>query len=127
MAGGALVLAWTGFVVHNFADLPGQTFVSPETLLPSLGFVGIAVLWLTGAHRAAVWAALVWGGLHLVGGAFLSVLPLPILPFDPEQSLRHYLFHVLYGVTQLPLLLVAWRSRRTDGLPDRPGVLNDRT
>ncbi|MEV6412731.1 hypothetical protein [Kribbella sp. NPDC051718] len=82
------------------------------------------MLWLTGARQAAAWASLFWGGLHLVGGAIVSVLPLPILPFDPEQSLRHYLFHVLYGVAQVPLLVVAWNSRRvsTDGLR----VLEDR-
>lgn len=108
----ALVLAWSGFVVHNFADLPGQTFASPETLYPSLGFVALAVLWSTRARRAAAWATLVWGGLHLVGGALLSVLPLPFLPFDPEQSLRHYLFHLLYGVTQVPLLVLAWKQLR---------------
>jgi len=35
----------------------------------------------------------------------LSVLPLPVLPFTPEQSLRHYSFHVLYAATQVPLLV----------------------
>jgi hypothetical protein len=41
--------------------------------------------------------------LNLVGG-FATVLPLPVLPFKPEQSLRHYMFHVLYALTQFPLL-----------------------
>ncbi|MGH2602738.1 MAG: hypothetical protein ACRDJ9_25560, partial [Dehalococcoidia bacterium] len=47
--------------------------------------------------------------LNLIGGAVLSVLPLPFLPFKPEQSLRHFAFHVLYGVTQIPLLIVMTR------------------
>lgn len=41
--------------------------------------------------------------LHLVGGA-LSVLPLPFLPFAPEQSPKHYAFHGLYALTQIRLL-----------------------
>jgi hypothetical protein len=27
-------LAWLGFYIHNVADLPGQTLLSPETSLP---------------------------------------------------------------------------------------------
>ena len=115
VAGGALVLAWAGFVVHNFADLAGQTLLSPETLYPSLGYVAIAVLWVARARRTAAWVALGWGGLQLVGGAIISVLPLSVLPFDPEQTVRHYLFHVLYGVAQVPLLVMAWRATRRTG------------
>ena len=44
---------------------------------------------------------LAWALLNLLGGAVLSVLPLPFLPFVPEQSLRHYSFHLLYGLTHV--------------------------
>ena len=50
---------------------------------------------------------LTWALLNLLGGAVLSVLPLPFLPFVPEQSLRHYSFHLLYGLTQVPLIVAA--------------------
>jgi hypothetical protein len=50
---------------------------------------------------------LAWALLNLLGGAVLSVLPLPFLPFVPEQSLRHYSFHLLYGLTQVPLIVAA--------------------
>lgn len=50
------------------------------------------------------------GLLQLLGGAVLSVLPVGIYPFEPEQSLSHYSVHVLYGVLQVPLLLVATRA-----------------
>jgi hypothetical protein len=109
---GAFLLSWTGFVVHNFADLPGQTFLSPETLFPTLVFAVLLFLWFTPARRGAAWATLVWAVLHLVGGAVISVLPLPILPFDPDQSVRHYLFHLLYAAPQIPLVLFAWRASR---------------
>ncbi len=34
------------------------------------------------------------------------VLPLPVLPFSPEQSVRHYAFHVRYAASKLPSLVV---------------------
>jgi len=46
--------------------------------------------------------------MNLVGGA-LSVLPLPVLPFEPEQTLRHYSFHLLYAAAQIPLLVLSCR------------------
>ena len=105
-----ILLSWLGFFVHNVADLPGQTILSPESAIPTLVYLVLLVLWFTPARRVAAWALLVWALLHLIGGAVLSVLPLPILPFAPDQSLRHYLFHGVYGVLQLPLIvaLVFW-------------------
>lgn len=106
--------AWLGFFIHNIADLPGQTILSPESLFPTLVTLALLVLWLVPATRTlGAWALLVWAALNLVGGA-LSVLPLPILPFVPEQSFEHYAFHVVYAVTQVPLIVVcvAWLRRR---------------
>lgn len=53
------------------------------------------------------WLLLGWALLHLIGGGILSVLPLPVLPYSPEQSLRRYSFHLLYALTQVPLVLTA--------------------
>lgn len=105
-----VALSWLGFFIHNVADLPGQTILSPESLLPTLIYFVPLILWFTPARRIAVWVLLVWATMHLVGGAVLSVLPLPILPFSPDQSFRHYAFHGLYGLLQLPLIagLVLW-------------------
>jgi hypothetical protein len=58
------------------------------------------------------WLLLGWGSLHMIGGAVLSVLPLAALPFEPEQTVRHYTFHVVYGALQVPLLVVLIRSLR---------------
>jgi hypothetical protein len=103
----AVVLAWLGFFVHNVADLPGQSMLSPESLYPSIVYVVLLALWCVPRLRTvATWALLVWAVLHFVGGAVLSVLPLPILPFTPDQSLHHYLFHGLYGVLQVPLIVL---------------------
>ncbi|HEX6678410.1 MAG TPA: hypothetical protein VF486_25760 [Actinomycetes bacterium] len=105
-------LSWLGLFVHNIADLPGQTPLSPETAYPAVALLLIVVAWLSVARRAAAWLLLGWGWLHLVGGAVLSVLPIPLWPFQPPQTLRHYAFHALYGVLQAPLLIVTTRYVR---------------
>ncbi|MFE9575406.1 hypothetical protein ACFYO1_03400 [Nocardia sp. NPDC006044] len=114
-----LALSWLGFFVHNVADLPGQTILSPESAYPTAVYLALAASWcVRGFRRGAAWLLLGWGAAHLLGGAVVSVLPLSILPFDPEQTLYHYTFHIIYGVTQIPLLVViAWYLRRPRG-PD---------
>ena len=103
---GATVLAWAGFFVHNVADLPGQSILSPESLYPTLLTLALLVLRLVPVTRTwGAWLLLGWSTLNLVGGA-LSVLPLTFLPFAPEQSVKHYAFHGLYALTQLPLIWV---------------------
>jgi hypothetical protein len=107
---GTTVVAWSGFILHNVADLPGQTLVSPESLYPTIVTVALLVLWLVPATRtAATWALLAWSVLHLVGGGILSVLPIGLFPFDPEQSVRHYAFHGVYAATQVPAGLAVHR------------------
>lgn len=105
---GATVLAWAGFFLHNVADLPDQSILSPESLYPTLLTLALLVLRLVPLTRT--WGArllLGWSILNLVGGA-LSVLPLPFPPFAPEQSVEHYAFHVLYALTQLPLIWICF-------------------
>lgn len=107
----AVLLAWIGMVVHNLADLP-IAFLSPENVGPGVVSLVLLMLWL---FRPSVrWTAallLVWGSIN-VAGAILTVLPLPFLPFVPEQTLYHYAFHVLYLFTQMPLLLAALHDLR---------------
>ncbi len=57
------------------------------------------------------------GWLNAIGGGLLSVLPLPLLPFQPDQSRYHYTFHGLYLASQLPLLFVLTQHlrQRTSG------------
>ena len=105
-------LAWLGFYIHNVADLPGQTLLSPETSLPTLiTFVLFLAWWHFPSARVTTWLLLGWGLLNLIGGG-LSVIPLPFLPFYPEQTVRHYLFHVVYAATQLPLIGLLWAELR---------------
>jgi hypothetical protein len=109
---GAVALAWLGMYVHNVADLPNLTLSSSENVLPGLVWLLLFSLWWGVPSRS--WPATLlsgWALLNLVGG-FATVLPLPVLPFNPEQSLRHYMFHVLYALTQLPLLGIVRYERR---------------
>lgn len=117
----AAAISWLGFLVHNVADLPGQTFLSPETFWPSLITGTLLIAYATGLRRVAGIGLLIWATLNLVGGA-LSVLPLPLLPFEPEQTVRHYSFHLLYAATQIPLLVVSWRLARRRSSPRQPRI-----
>lgn len=101
-----LVVSALGGWAHN--ALEGFSFLSVEmamTLVPALALI---IGWLVAPSRPLWWASMIWVGLNLVGGAVLSVLPLPVFPFTPDQSVGHYLSHVLYGVAQLPALYALW-------------------
>ena len=105
------ILGWVGLFLHNLADLPDQTIVSPESLIPLLVTSVLVAVWFTAWRPVAAWALLGWGVLNLVG-AILTVLPLGILPFDPQQTLFHYSFHATYAIAQVPLILTTaiWLS-----------------
>ena len=113
----AAALGWLGMYVHNVADLPHLTLASPENLVPGLIWLLLLGLWWAKPSRTLpAYLLMTWGLLNLVGG-FATVIPLPIWPFKPEQSLRHYTFHVLYALTQLPLLALV-RRELSHGYPD---------
>jgi hypothetical protein len=100
------LISWLGMIVHNWVELPRMSLLRPEYLIPT----GIYIILLSGWYFQPVyrrlWTGLfiLWAAIQLVVGAGLSVLPLSIWPFYPEQSLRHYSAHVFYGLTQVPLL-----------------------
>ena len=101
------MVAWLGLFIHNISDLPGQNALSPESFYPGVFSAALLALWLVpSARRIATWALLVWAAVSLVGGGILSILPIGLFPFVPDQSLRHYTFHAIYSVSQLPLIWV---------------------
>lgn len=102
-----LALSWLGLFVHNSIELPSLDLLSPENSLPALVAVLLFVgWWLPPTKRLAAAALLIWGLLHLVGGAIVTVIPFNFLPFVPEQDFIHYFAHFLYGLAQLPLIWI---------------------
>lgn len=97
---------WAHNSLEDFSLLSGEMAM---TLVPALLLI---FGWLVVPGRTMWWATLVWVGMNLVVGAVLSVLPLPIWPFTPDQSPGHYGSHVLYAVTQLPALYALWLTGR---------------
>jgi hypothetical protein len=106
-------IAAGGMLAHDVYEF-GLGFVfDPQTLIPLGIFVVLAVLAARETAGRAIWIALFsWAVLNLVGGGILSVLPLGLFPFQPEQSLAHYGIHVVYTLAEVPLVLVAWSGVR---------------
>src|SRR4051794_10947581 len=106
-------LAAGGMLAHNVLELGPAFLVDPQTLIPLGIFATLAILAARETAGRAAWTALFgWGLLNLVAGGILSVLPIGLFPFQPEQSLAHYLVHVMYTLAEVPLVLVAWSGIR---------------
>ena len=109
----ALTLSALSMLAHNLYELPLSP-IDPENAGPIVfaALLGVAyAIWPDSKVVAA--AALGWGVLNLVIGGIVTVLPLPILPFVPEQSVSHYAAHLVYAVGQVPLLVLAYRALRS--------------
>jgi hypothetical protein len=100
----AVVVAWAGMAIHDVYELPALVPADPQFTIPSAIYVVAGAAW---ALRPSAAMRALFGGwvvLNLIGGGLLSVLPLPFLPWVPEQSLAHYAVHVVYAAAQLPAL-----------------------
>lgn len=111
------LVSWLGEYVHNRYELPQLTLLSPENSLPALTALVLGGVWaLKPLRRAGAVLLLAWAALNLVVGGLLSVLPLSVLPFDPAQTPTHYAAHGVYGLAQLPLIMLMvkalWTPRR---------------
>ena len=108
----ALTLSAASMLAHNLYELP----LSPIDLENSGPIAFAAILGVAYALRpeskVVAAAALGWGVLNLVIGGIVTVLPLSILPFAPEQSVTHYAAHVVYALGQVPLVVVGCRALR---------------
>ena len=108
----ALTVSAVSMVAHNLYELP----LSPIDLENSGPIAFAAILGvaygLRSDSKVVAATALGWGVLNLVIGGVVSVLPLSILPFVPEQSVTHYATHVVYAVGQIPLVVLGYRALR---------------
>ena len=108
----ALALSWGTMLAHNLYELPLAVGDLENSGPLMVALVLWVAYWRRGGTRAVQWAILGWALLNLVVGGVVTVLPLAILPFAPEQSLNHYLAHVVYAVGQIPLTLLAITALR---------------
>jgi hypothetical protein len=115
----ALTVSALSMLAHNLYELPLSP-LDPQNAGPIAlaAILGVAyAMWPDSKAVAA--AALGWGVLNLVIGGVVTVLPLSILPFVPEQSITHYAAHVVYSVGQVPLVVVSYRAlRATTATPE---------
>ena len=104
----AVLLSLLGLAIHNFQEFGTRGLTALDLgMLPVLAIqVAILLIWWfsPGWRRMMERALLFFGGLHLIVGAVLSVLPFGFLPFTPDQSTTHYAAHVAYGALQIPLI-----------------------
>jgi hypothetical protein len=107
----ALAVSWASMLFHN-QELP-LTLLDVENTGPLAFDVALLVVcWWWPSSRVVWTAILVWGVVNMVIGGILTVLPLPVLPFSPAQTVEHYAVHAVYAIGQLPLVLVAGRALR---------------
>jgi len=109
-----LALAIIGFVIHNFREFGFAGLFAMEAATIPWSLIGIAGLlawvYIPQARKFAALFLIFYAALNLIGGGILSVLPLSIFPFEPEQSISHYISHVIYGVSQIPLIWLCIQS-----------------
>lgn len=112
--GVATLISLVGFLLHNIREFGIAGLLALDTAAIPVVVIqlGLFIIWwrVPSLRTPALVALLVFAVLHLIGGAILSVLPLEVLPFSPEQSLTHYFSHILYGVAQLPLIYVTTKG-----------------
>jgi hypothetical protein len=88
-----------------------MTLAAPDTAVPLVITLILAGLWALRPGPVLRWLTLAWLGLNLLG-AVVTVLPLGMLPFDPEQSWDRS--HLVYALAQLPWLWLLIRHPRHD-------------
>lgn len=108
-----LAISTFGGWYHNIEEFPTMPLWAPEMLMSLVPGLVLLVWWLLRPGAGLIWATTVWVLLGLIVGAFLSVLPLSVWPFEPEQTADHYRSHLIYAITQVPALVVlAWLRGR---------------
>jgi hypothetical protein len=110
------ILSWLGAFIHNMADLPGLTLLSPENSIPALiTLVLFLAWWQLPNKRLPTLVLLAWAFFpQFLGGSILSVIPFSFWPWNPPQTLFHYAMHVVYATAQLPLIIALVRQLRAN-------------
>lgn len=83
----AVAVAWLGLWGPELYRVPSALGLTLDGRLPLLAVAIALLLWWLRAtsQRVATWTLLIYALVNDTGG-FLSVLPVPFLPFVPEQT-----------------------------------------
>jgi len=112
----AAAIAWLGMLAHNVLSLPISP-LSVENVGPLLVWAALLTRFvLSHGASAARLGLLLWASANLVLGGIVSVLPVTILPWTPEQTVSHYAAHAIYALAQVPLLSLLLRRPAMSGL-----------
>lgn len=100
-----ILISSIGLACHQFTEFPGAWLYNLSIVL-SMMFIPVLLLFMLYNFHDPHLPCLLFialAMLHIVGG-IITVVPLSILPFYPEQTIGHYISHIIYGVCQLPLI-----------------------
>lgn len=103
----AIAASWASMLFHNQWELTLTPLDLENTGPLAADIALLAACWWRPWSRFVWTAVLAWGLLNMVAGGIVTVLPLPVLPFAPEQTVNHYAVHAIYTLGQLPLVLLA--------------------
>lgn len=107
-------LAYLGAVAHNAISLPDLPVLSVENIGPFAVYAAlIASYWKWPRSRRVATLLVSWTIVNVLIGGVVTVLPVPFLPFAPEQSVSHYVAHAIYLAAGLPLTLASIRILRS--------------
>lgn len=111
----AVDLSLAGMAFHTAREFGLSGLLDPATGMLPIAVIQLSLMawWAVSRRRGILLALGALALLQLTGGAIFSVLPLPFLPFQPEQSLDHYVSHLVWGVAQVPLIALTLRTRRS--------------
>jgi hypothetical protein len=113
LLGLAGALWWLAVWFHDAREFAGTYGLTPDSI--GEGAILLCLLTITWRYpRRGIWrlALLAYVAVTTVGEA-LSIVPLPIWPWVPEQSSSHYATHALVAAAHLPLLVLAVGGVRT--------------
>lgn len=101
-----LLLAFAGTLLHDLVEFgrPSLENSLPATIVFAASFLSWR-RWPSTRHVSEA-VLLTFALVMLIGGALASVLPLPIWPFEPEQTLSHYAVHIVWALSLLALIWI---------------------
>lgn len=106
------VISLIGMAIHQIFEFPDD-FRMNVTLIVIMSIILGLIVYQVRKSGKGYFILLLFGLIHLIGGG-LTVFPLGFLPFVPDQSIGHYISHLIYALTQIPLIYLSIINLATD-------------